>query len=64
MPVDQLTGYGTLEVALKLGISTEMVRYWAAQKVLPAVKLENGRLYFDRQLVDGIVRAREGEASE
>jgi DNA-binding transcriptional MerR regulator len=59
MPVDQLTGYGTLEVALRLGISTEMVRYWANRGLLPAVKL-SGRLYFDRAVVDRIAEAREG----
>jgi DNA-binding transcriptional MerR regulator len=57
MQVTQLTGYGTLEVAMKLGISTEMVRYWAHRGLLPSTKLD-GRLYFDRELVDRIAKAR------
>jgi excisionase family DNA binding protein len=59
MSVNQLTGYGTLEVAMRLGISTEMVRYWVSRGLLPAVKLD-GRLYFDRPLIDRIAEARGG----
>jgi DNA-binding transcriptional MerR regulator len=57
MPINQLTGYGTLEVAMRLGISTEMVRYWANRGLLPAVKL-SGRLYFDRAGIDRMAKAR------
>jgi hypothetical protein len=62
MPTNQLTGYGTLDVAQRFGISTEMVRYWAKRGLLPAVKLD-GRLYFDRVVIDKIANARSSRST-